>query len=380
MRVPERLVRAIVATLVASAGLVGLASAAPAFAAPVRMGGIAAGLNHDGRLEVFSLGVNGAVYHNWQTSAGGGWSGWASLGAPAGGLVNGPSAAVNTDGRLEIFAVSTSAVYHNWQTSPGGGWSGWSALGSFTYPSGVGVGTNADGRLEVFITAGGVLYASWQVAPGAGWSAWANHGTPPLAFASGKPAVARNVDGRLEVAVLTTQNHLWHLWQTSAGGGWSGWAGFGVCRTTGDRSPVLVANRDGRLEVFVTSPSYGENRADLCHRWQTSPGAGWSGWSNRGGDLDGFAPIAVVPNADGRLEVFGRNAAGVVMSSWQVTPGGGWSGWVQRSGSGYDTSIGAARNRDGRLEAFAFRAGQPYHAWQISAGGGWSAWGPLEAS
>lgn len=43
-------------------------------------------------------------------------------------LTTTPSVAVNSDGRLEIFARgSDGACWHNWQTSPGGAWSGWAS-------------------------------------------------------------------------------------------------------------------------------------------------------------------------------------------------------------------------------------------------------------
>jgi hypothetical protein len=340
------------------------------------MNGIATGQNWDGRLEAFSLGQNGVVYHNWQR-AGGGWSGWASLGAPSGGLTNGPSVATNADGRLEVFAVSTSAVYHAWQL-PAGGWSGWERMGSLTYPSSVAVGRNADGRLEAFVTSGGTLYANWQQVPNSGWSGWASHGNPPYAQASGTPAVASNADGRLEVAVTTTQNHLWHQWQNSPGGGWSGWEGLGACGGGGTRSVVLIPNQDGRLELLATSPTYGEWRSALCHRWQVVQNGAWSSWQNLGGELAGPAPLSVTRNADGRIEVLGVTENGSLRQIWQTTPNGGWGGWWQREG-GFNYGVSLARNSDGRLEAFAFRALQPYHSWQGGPGGGWSGWYPLEA-
>jgi hypothetical protein len=38
-------------------------------------------LNSDGRLEVFALGLDGALWHIWQDAAHSGpWSAWASLG------------------------------------------------------------------------------------------------------------------------------------------------------------------------------------------------------------------------------------------------------------------------------------------------------------
>jgi hypothetical protein len=40
---------------------------------------LAVGRNTDGRLEVFYIGGNDVLYHNWQTTAGGSWSGQAHL-------------------------------------------------------------------------------------------------------------------------------------------------------------------------------------------------------------------------------------------------------------------------------------------------------------
>ncbi|HTH21050.1 MAG TPA: hypothetical protein VL854_02430, partial [Nitrososphaeraceae archaeon] len=100
--------------------------------------------NNDGRLEAFLIasprpdGTANDLWHNWQTSPGGGstrkeWSGWTMLGVSTN---KGISLTVerNNDGRLEAFAIGTdSTFWHNWQTSPGGGstrkeWSGWKTL------------------------------------------------------------------------------------------------------------------------------------------------------------------------------------------------------------------------------------------------------------
>ena len=63
-----------------------------------------AACNSDGRLEVFGVGTDHAVWHNWQTVAHAGpWSGWASLG---GVVTSDPSVFENSDGRLEVFAAA----------------------------------------------------------------------------------------------------------------------------------------------------------------------------------------------------------------------------------------------------------------------------------
>jgi len=77
---------------------------------------------------VFARGSDAAIWHNWQTSPNGGWSGWYSLG----GWIDELSVSQNNDGRLEVFARgSDAAVWHNWQTAPNGGWSGRYSLGGW---------------------------------------------------------------------------------------------------------------------------------------------------------------------------------------------------------------------------------------------------------
>jgi hypothetical protein len=130
--------------------------------------------NADGHLEVFAVGAN-AVWHIGQTSAGGGWAGWDSLGAPAGAMLLGAlDIGQNADGRLEVFTPDFNGdAWHTWQTSPGGSWSGWDSLGG--EPASLAVGANADGRMEVFAearvaTGSHALWHRWQEAPNGGWS------------------------------------------------------------------------------------------------------------------------------------------------------------------------------------------------------------------
>ena len=128
---------------------------------------ITVGSNADGRLELFGIGSNGAVYHDWQVVPNGGWSGWYGLGGWASQITVGS----NADGRLELFGIgSNGAVYHDWQVVPNGGWSGWYGLGGWA--SQITVGSNADGQLDLFgIGSDHALYHQWQDKPG-GWSGW----------------------------------------------------------------------------------------------------------------------------------------------------------------------------------------------------------------
>jgi hypothetical protein len=76
--------------------------------------------NDDGRLQAFVVGTNNALYYKTQTAAGSStWSSsWTSLG---GGIKadTSPDVARNSDGRLQVFVVGTNnALYYKTQTSP----------------------------------------------------------------------------------------------------------------------------------------------------------------------------------------------------------------------------------------------------------------------
>jgi len=93
--------------------------------------------NQDGRLEVFGVASDNNIHHIWQTAANNGWSGWDNLGAPPPGIINFEGflpnccACNNEDGRLEIFIVGQDqALWHKWQTAANNGWSDWDTLGA----------------------------------------------------------------------------------------------------------------------------------------------------------------------------------------------------------------------------------------------------------
>jgi hypothetical protein len=117
---------------------------------------IAVGQNADQHLEVFYTGTNDRLYHTWQLRPGGGtgWSGEYNLGSSND---YGLKLAVgkNSDKLLEVFYVGTnSRIYHNWQVASGG-WSGEFYLGT-NYNAGkeIAVASNVNGNLEVFYVPG----------------------------------------------------------------------------------------------------------------------------------------------------------------------------------------------------------------------------------
>jgi acylphosphatase len=328
----------------------------------------AAALNSDGRLEVFGVGTNNALWHIWQTAPHAGpWSAWASL---SGVLTGEPSSIDNSDGRLEVFARGTdNALWHIWQTAPHTGpWSSWASLGGII-TSDPAVACNSDGRLEAFARGtDNALWHIWQTAPHTGpWSGWASLG----GIITSDPAVVVNSDGRLEVFARGTDNALWHIWQTAPHAGpWSAWASLGGIITS---DPATFVNSDGRIEVFAR----GTDNA-LWHIWQTAPHTGpWSAWASLGGIIT--SDPVVIDNSDGRLEVFARGTDNALWHIWQTVPHAGpWSAWGSLGG-GITSDPVVIDNSDGRLEVFARGTDEAlWHIWQTTPHAGpWSAWQSL---
>jgi hypothetical protein len=250
--------------------------------------------------------------------------------------------------------------------------------------TGIALARNRDGRLELVATTGGAegfggdVWHAWQTAPNGSWTGWSRLGRRPGGGASA-PAVARNADGRLEVAVVGGDGTVWHRWQTAPNNHWSSqWESFGEL---GDQRAmawlVLTRNADGRLEVFVPANNdVGDERA-VWHRWQTTPNGKWSSWKSMGSQAGGFADLGVGRNADGRLEVFATLQNGTdLWHIWQTTPNGNWSSWKSMGSVATGTIAGPtlASDADGRLEVFLQTpdTGGLYQLSQSTPNGGWT--------
>jgi len=132
--------------------------------------------NVDGHWEEFGrssrVGGSGCdLWHRWQGPAGD-WSGWASLG---GCLIDwGIDVGYNADGRLEVFAIGTDyAMWHMWQTVPSSGpWTGWYTMGGTTRSGPTIVGGDFD-RLDVYaVGVDGRWWRNWQTQQNCCWSGW----------------------------------------------------------------------------------------------------------------------------------------------------------------------------------------------------------------
>jgi hypothetical protein len=175
---------------------------------------LAAANSVDGRLELFTTDSDGKVQHCWQKQPGGSWSGWESLGRPGGQSAGGLTTAVNHDGCLELFTVGAAddAVWQRRQSQPGGDWSDWVSLGhkgrGFAE---VAVAAGSQDQLVLFATeqpgppsGGNGLWQRTQLTPGGDWSPWQSRADLVSAGPPGSiegPVLVLDLDNKLQLHV-----------------------------------------------------------------------------------------------------------------------------------------------------------------------------------
>jgi hypothetical protein len=318
--------------------------------------------NSDGRLEVFVIGADHALYHKSQILAGGnsGWTGYSTLG---GNLVGNPVVAQNPDGRLEVFVIGADhSLLHASQLTAGStSWSGLTSLGGYIIGNPA-VARNSDGRLEVFVIGSNhALYHKYQLAAGStnSWSGYTSLG----GYIISNPVAGQNSDGRLEVFVIGSDHALYHIFElaASSSNSWSGFRSLGGYIIS-DRA--VASNSDGRLEVFVIGSDHA-----LYHIFElaASSSNSWSGYAYLGGTMLGNTNPAAALNSQGQLQVFVVGANNSILYKFQITPGS--SSWTQYASLGgfVISNPVVAKNADSRLELFVIGGDHAlYHNSQLS--------------
>lgn len=140
-------------------------------------GDVQIGINYICNQELFVTGTDGLIYHKFATPGqGSGWSEWSSLGQPSRGIVGSVAAGENFSNNQELFVIGADRqVYHDYSTpGQGSGWSGWAPLGA---PSGtitstfVLVDTYPQQKLTITTTTGTWIDVATP-GQGLGWSGW----------------------------------------------------------------------------------------------------------------------------------------------------------------------------------------------------------------
>lgn len=269
--------------------------------------------NPDGRLSVFAVGGDGALYGRYQTTPGGPWNpeGWQSMG---GGWITQVVTARNVDGRIEVFVLNQFGnVFHRFQITPGGGWNtdGWGSMGGSGVTQ-IAATRRADGRLEIAALGGDMhVYRRAQFAAGSGWDAdWlriTDENLTSIAFGF--------ADGRLDLFSLDTAGNVMRA-RENGDGTWNPYARI----ANGPVQQITVAHEsDGRLVILaIDSGHYGYElrSATVTHVWDTyfRP-LGWTGISE----------IAVAQKSNGTTIAFARKQEGSLYVADQSLTPGDWS-------------------------------------------------------
>ena len=266
---------------------------------------------------------------NFQETPGGTWAGWSPMGSgPVQAGVQQVTAAQQNDGRVELWVTDNDEqLWTMWQTSPGGGWSGWSGPNWNGAPLLESLAAcqqgGARGAQLWGITDEDVLISCFQESPGGGWSAW-----DTSSFLDAPPAVAvtaaQQNNGCVQIWMLDQKQQLMSASQTSPGGDWTAWSA-----PNWNSAPLLTAivacQQGGTRGAQLWAID--QNEA-LWSTYQETPGGAWSGWL--GPNWNGAASliqIAAAQQNNGCVELWGIDPNLAVKTVTQTSPGGNWTGW-----------------------------------------------------
>ena len=368
--------------------------------------------NANGLLETFKIDSNDTqVWHDWQQKDQNGnlvWSGWQTLGSPSGNNLKYLSATINNvNGTLEVFVtdsplVGADQVYRINQSTAGGIWTSWQSMGGIgdNIIGGMDVGQNVqDGRLEVFVLVADDFHVRhmWQTSAAGSWSnGWADMGDPAAQFGMSvtKIVVAQNAvtdpnNQGLDVFALChtqTGTYLAESRQSNNASTWSPWTAMpsGGLTSTKITDFAVGQNQNNYLQVFVAT--WSNNSSQVFTDQQQGLGGIWQTWSSVGTPNAGqqltlhVARNQTNDNYNGTLEVVasdGTNLYQMAQQGKNTNIWGAWGSLWRRSGSAV-ASFAIGQNQDGRLEVFVITSDtNVYHAWQGWPAGSWSSWNQL---
>jgi MYXO-CTERM domain-containing protein len=231
----------------------------------------------DGHTEVFALGSDRAIWHNYWDTGTSNWSGWSSMG---GTLDTGVSPIVWGNGTVEMFATDASGgAWHMWFS--GGKWSAWTNVGSgmASRPAPV---RWADGHVEVFIRGqDNHLYHS-NFNSTTGWPAFSVLSASDTIV--GDPSAIMNVT-TAEVFARSETGQVEHVW--GDGTTYNNFVALGSLAAASD--PFAWSRGKGEAEVFAVDTS---GALQYTHRTSS-----WSTWAAIGTNLDPCAPALPSPDA-----------------------------------------------------------------------------------
>jgi V8-like Glu-specific endopeptidase len=287
-------------------------------------------------MDLFVRGTDGLVYrqHYDPTTSYTGWVGIGGSPSPEGARTGGVAAVSRSSGKLDLFivgadrAIWTKAYSSGWPGNPWPGGTDWYSLGGALYdaPAAVSWGSS---RIDVFAR-GGDDKLWWQFWNGS-WSGWLPLGGPAL---TGAPSAVTWGSNRLDVVARRASDgalvHFSCASACSSTGAWAAPAAIDGAVFGEDTRPAIVSLGSGKLDVFIRG--YPGDVWTVRYR-----SGGWQGWYPLGGQI--LDDVAVAKRA-GQIEMFVRGTDRAIYSA-VVTDDGSFYGfwWIGASALGSPSAL-----------------------------------------
>jgi hypothetical protein len=193
-------------------------------------------LDREGRICLFGRGLDGALY--LKRREGDTWLAWESLG---GVIKYAPAPVLTFDGRLAVFAVGADdAIWHLYQD---GGWNAWSTLGGGINAAPAAV---VDGSGILWLFGRGLDNGLWERRYDLEWTPWSSLG----GGLDGGPVAAADRSGRKCVRVVGTDGATIH--ERIGITHWSAWAAVDALPTFPDLAAEQLQRKQERDALLQT--------------------------------------------------------------------------------------------------------------------------------
>jgi len=283
---------------------------------------------------VYSRGTDNEVYFKCQLKANGGaedWSAWQTLG---GEIFARPSVLLNSEGLVHVFGkAKDGTMAHRTQFSNETGiyWGDWENLGG-SLSGGPASIVDPEGLIHVFGRATDRSLFHLTQIPKAEFMSWSVWKTMGGTLSSNPRLHLINDDvNLLDIVVRGSDKGFWVKAQVSNNVDTVAWAKWGPLGGVFASGPAMIQNADGLLDVFgrgVDKHVYGKQQ------YMTENGNAWTNWIDYGGATTTAPELARRP--DGALMILARTANKEIILKYQIQNVNdfsfAWSDWMSLGG------------------------------------------------
>lgn len=338
------------------------------------------------KLDIFSASDGHVRTAAWQPAFTDGWHGWWAINGtrlPRSAPIHGVSRSAD---KLDIFACDEAGrtITAAWEPAFTDGWHGWHHIrgGGGAPGAPVTAASRSADKIDIFVTGtdGKAYTAAWEPGFTDGWHGWWRIDGIDLPQAAPIHAVSRRADHLDLFCTAADGRVMTSRWSPTAAG-WAPWAQVLDGRADPGAAVTAVSAGNGSIDIFVTGL---DGRAWTAHFAQPRRGNGqWRAWHAIGDSrFPGGAPIQAVSRSAGKLDIFGTDLTGrIVSAAWESAFNDGWHGWwtIADGRALPGAPVTAVSRAADKLDIFVTGTdGRTWSAaWEPGFGGSWHGWWPI---